>query len=162
MNKKVLWVVVAVVIIVALAWYAGYIPGWKSADQGAAAANTANIGSNPDSKPVVQISQKASFDLAGAGSDKQKLAIAASEAQAAIIGLTELLPKLQLAVGISAGKNNDMTAVQAKLQDYAVRLSSLNALQFDAKGAASAAAHLTAIVGDISAVNTALGAAKYK
>ena len=171
MSQKVIWGVVVVIVIAGLLWYAGIIPGVNTpaGSQGAAAANanpapgtTINAGAAPSAGVAVTLAQKASADLRSAGSNTAKVSAAATESAGAIAALATLLPQMQLAVNVSSNKGNNLDAVGVALQDYAKRISMLNSVSVNVSSAVTVAAGLDAIVSDISAVNTALQAAKYK
>ncbi len=170
MSQKTIWLVIVIIIILGgVAWYAGLVPGMQSAPaytQGAAAGNTkpagVNAGATPSVAASVTAAQQVSVALAAAGNNSAKVQASAAAASGAIAALAALLPQLQLAVDVSSNRGNNLSAATAALQDYAKRISLLNSSPINAANAATIAASLNAIVADISVVNTALQGVKFK
>lgn len=161
-NQKVLSAVVVIVIIIGLLWYAGVIPSaWGGASQSAASIY-GPAQRNPSTTGAVTAAQKASTQLSLAGKNNAKVAAAGPVVATAVAQLATLLPQLQASVSLSATKGNNMGAATAALIDYATRLSFLNSVPVTTENAQAIQTNLNAVVGDISTVNTELGAAKYR
>ncbi|MES2203351.1 MAG: hypothetical protein V4474_03465 [Patescibacteria group bacterium] len=153
MSQKVIWIIVAVVVVVAGLWYFNLIPG-IGGDQSAAVANA-----RPSSGPAYTAAQNASVSLKAAGKDDAKVQASQQSVRAAIGALGTLYTQLAAAIQAASIRGNDMGVAQAALKDYQVRMSVLTSAPLNGSNAASLAAAFDVIASDISKINSNFAAA---
>lgn len=163
MSNKVVWIVVAIIVVLAGLWYYGVIPGMGSAtpaeDQSAAAANTGGAQSATNAANSVSAAVSA---MAAAGNNQAQINQAQISVRAAITVLDTMYTSLKTAVQISAAKGNNMGKATAALENYETRLASLKSAPITAANSASIRANLEGVVANIATINAELAAAKFK